>query len=122
MLLFILLITQAFAQNAPDAVVWTSGSIDNARALFGPQANVVVMSREDNARAEREAGYLPPPERDSMFRKIGIETRVNGMDEFEKDMLMMGARVYTVRELKSEYPMLSEKQIKKLKAEMGKVK
>lgn len=122
MLLLLLFSHFALAGEAPDAVVWTNGSIRSAQSLFSPAANVVVMSAEDNARAERRAGYLPPDERDALYRKLGIETKISAMDELDKDMLMLGARAYSVRELKSSYPMLSEKQLRQLKVEMGKVK
>lgn len=122
MLVFIFLAHLSMAQEAPDAVVWTSGSIRSTQALFGPNANVTVMSAEDDARSERRAGYLPPDERDALYRKLGIETKVSAMDEFEKDMLMLSARAYNVRELKASYPMLNERQLKQLKTEMGKVK
>jgi hypothetical protein len=116
------IVNAAFAQKKPDAVVWTKGSVDSARALFGPDTNVVVLSREEETRQERKAGYLPPDERDVLFRKVGIETRISNMDEFDKDILMMSAREYTIRELKSDYPMLTEAQLKRLKSEMRKVK
>jgi hypothetical protein len=110
------------AEEAPDAFVWTSGSIEGARALFGPQANVEILSREVEERRERKAGYLPPDQRDVVFRKVGIETKISNMDEFDKDMLMMGAGAYPLSVLKKEYPMLSETQLKRLQAEMKKVK
>lgn len=117
-----MLFHMALAEEAPDAVVWTNGSISSSQALFGPHANVTVMSAVDDARAERRAGYLPPDERDALYRKLGIETKISAMDEFDKDMLMLGARAYSVLELKASYPMLSENQLRRLKTEMGKVK
>ena len=122
MLIMLFLVHMAMAEEAPDAVVWTNGSIPSAQALFGPGANVTVMSSEDNSRAEKRAGYLPPDERDALYRKLGIETKISAMDEFDKDMLMLSSRAYSVRELKVSYPMLSEGQLRRLKTEMGKVK
>jgi hypothetical protein len=110
------------AEPKPDVVVWTSGSIDSVKALFSPDVNAVFLSREEEEKNERKAGWLAPVERDALFRKVGIETKVSGMDEFDKDILMMSAREYTISELKSEYPMITESQLKLLKLEMKKVK
>lgn len=111
---------QASAQRAdpPSATVWTSGSVSSARALFAPGTNVKVLGREDEEARERKSGFLPPAERDAVFRKIGIETKISSMDEFDRDMLMLSAREYTVRELRADYPMLSENELSRLKSEL----
>lgn len=110
------------ADEKPDAVVWTAGSVSSARALFGPDTNVTVLSGAQEARHERRAGHLPPAERDTLFRKVGIEMKISNMDEFDKDILMMSAREYNVRELHADYPMLTESQLLHLQREMKKVK
>lgn len=110
------------AEPKADVVVWTAGSIDSAKAMFGPDTNAVILSRQEEEKNERKAGWLAPRERDALFRKVGIETKISGMDEFDKDMLMMSAREYTIRELKSDYPMLKESQLRRLQREMKKVK
>ncbi len=109
-------------EQKPTVTVWTAGSIDSAKAMFAPNTNVRVLSAATEKQRELKAGYLPPHERDLLFRKIGIETGVSGMDEFDKDVLMMSAREYTLRELVSDFPMLSEAQLKRLRDEMRKVK
>jgi|GEM_PF-7063992 len=110
------------AQEKPGATVWTRGSVESAKALFGPEANVRVLSAETERARERKDGFLPPRERDAVFRKVGIETKIQSMDDFEKDLLMMSAREYTIRELRSDYPMLNETQLKRLQREMKKIK
>lgn len=106
----------------PDVIVWTSGDSDKAREIFSPDVNLVVLSREREVSQQLKSGYLEPHERDALFRKVGIETRLQGMDEFDKDMLMLSAREYTIRELRSDYPMLTEPQLTHLQREMKKVK
>jgi len=112
----------AAAEELPGATVWTSGSVESARALFAPGSNVRILGREEEKRRDQKTGHLPPLERDAVFRKLGLESKVSGMDEFDKDLLIMSAREYTVRELKSDYPMFSEAQLSKLKREVGKPK
>ncbi len=121
-LCFLLSSLHVLAEPKADVLVWTAGSIDSAKALFTPGTNVVIHSREEDEKNERKAGWLAPRARDALFRKIGIETKISGMDELDKDILMMSAREYTIPQLRSEYPMLNESQLKRLQREMKKVK
>jgi hypothetical protein len=76
--------------------------------------------------AEREElladGYLPPLERDALFRKLNFETKIQQLDQMDKDMLVMGARVYTAAQLKKQYPMLSLPELQRLRVEVRKIK
>ncbi len=40
------------------------------------------------------------------------------MDELDRDLLIMSAQAYSLNEMKTDFPMLSEDQIKRLKAEI----
>lgn len=101
--------------------VWTKGSTRSARALFKPGSGVKVLGAEEEQQRYREGGVLPVEERNALFRKIGVEPQVAQMDDLDKDMLIMAAREYNLRELRSDYPMFSEQQLKRLKSEVGKM-
>jgi hypothetical protein len=106
-------------QVKPTVTVWTRGSVTQVRRYFASNPRVKVLGRKEQRALDRDAHYLPPRERNALFRKVGIETKVARMDEFDKDMLVMSAREYSVRELRADFPMLSEAQLTKLKAEVG---
>lgn len=106
----------------PTVTVWTRGYVDSARRLFKPGLPVRVLGSVESKERDRLTGHLQPRERNALFRKVGIETKVASMDEMEKDMLVMAAREYTVRELKTDFPKLSENQLQRLKEELGKIK
>jgi hypothetical protein len=129
--IFLLFSVQAWAQTQakkaapakqPTVTVWTKGHVSSARRLFSPDLPVKVLGREEEKERDRDSGHLQPRERNALFRKVGIETKVAKMDELEKDMLVMSAREYSIRELKSEYPKIPEPQLKRLKEELGKMK
>lgn len=67
-------------------------------------------------------GYLPPLERDALFRKLNLETKLQQLDQMDKDMLVMGAHVYTAAELKKQYPMLSLADLQRLRVAVRKSK
>jgi hypothetical protein len=106
----------------PTATVWTRGSVDSARKMFAPGAPVKILGRKEQEERDRDAGFVPPRERNALFRKVGIELKVAKMDEFDKDMLVMSAREYNLRELKSDYPMFTDGQLRRLKEELRKMK
>ncbi len=110
------------AAEQPTATVWTRGSVDQARRIFSPSLPVKILGAQEEAERDRKSGHLQPRERDALFRKVGIETKVAQMDEMDKDMLVMAAREYSIRELKSDFPMLSENQLRRLKSELGRIK
>lgn len=106
----------------PTVTVWTRGYVDSTRRLFKPGLPVRVLGSVESKERDRQTGHLQPRERNALFRKVGIETKVASMDEMDKDMLVMAAREYTVRELKIDFPKLSENQLQRLKEELGKLK
>lgn len=130
MILFWLTIWLPFAWAGPAApkilaqdkpVVWTSGFPSSAAEYFPPD-KYQVLNREVQNEDMAHDGYLPPHRRDALFRKVGIETRIGALDELDKDMLVMGARSYSVAELKKQYPMLTQRQLTALKREIGRLK
>lgn len=106
----------------PTVTVWTRGYVDSTRRMFKPGLPVRVLGSVESKERDRLTGHLQPRERNALFRKVGIETKVAAMDEMEKDMLVMAAREYTVRELKTDFPKLSVNQLQRLKEELGKIK
>lgn len=116
------MIGAVFAQERPAVTVWTRGNVKQVRNMFAPGVNVKVLDAQAERERDRDSGYVPPGERNALFRKVGIETKVAKMDELDKDMLVMGAREYSVREMRAQYPMLSEGEIKRLRNELGKRK
>lgn len=106
----------------PTVTVWTRGHASSARRMFQPGLPVRVLGSVESRERDRLSGHLRPGERNALFRKVGIEAKVTAMDEMEKDLLVMLAREYTVRELKTEFPKLSENHLKRLKEELGKIK
>lgn len=102
--------------------IWTRGNYDYLKTRL--PANTFRFEDPQAARRRRfdEDGYLPPLERDALFRKLNLETKLQSMDELDKDMLVMGAKAYTVPELAKQYPMLSLRQLRRLKSEVEKFK
>lgn len=109
-------------QRQPTAFAWTRGNVENLRKMFHPNAPVRILAGEEERQRDRESGFVRPGARNALFRKIGIEAKASKMDEFDKDMLVMSAREYNLRELKADYPMFTEKQLRSLKDELRKMK
>lgn len=107
----------AFADSgeAPRATLWTKGTVRSAENFAKTWPGLRVLAGQTEAAQFKKSGYIPPHERNALFRRLGMEMALIKMDEFDKDVLVMAAREYTVRELKSEYPMLSELQLRRLK-------
>ena len=103
---------------AAKPILWTRGHITSARQIFKPGQFHVIGYEEAEAR-RKETGQLSIRERNALFRKVGIESKVAKMDDFDKDVLVLSAREYTLPVLKSDYPMLTESQLKRLKQELG---
>lgn len=120
LLLVIPLSVQAKQSRPPQVTVWSRGNASAVRAFVPPQST--LLDRDAEAKELRESGYLEPRQRDALFRKLGLESPLKKLDEFDKDMLVMSAPHYTVAQLKKQYPMLSEKQLASLKREIRKIK
>jgi hypothetical protein len=102
-------------------VIWTKGFYGSLKARF-PSSQFDYLDPETRRKDLLEQGYLQPSERDALFRKLNLETKLQQMDELDKDMLVMGAKAYSVPELVKQYPMLSGKQLRRLKTEVEKIK
>lgn len=119
-LLFTFLVSQAQAQEKP--VVFFRGSYNSDIKNVFPPDKFQYDDRESRRERWLRDGYLMPSERDALFRKLSIETKLSQLDQMDKDMLVMGARVYTPRELHKQYPMLTLGEVTKLKREVEKIK
>jgi hypothetical protein len=115
MLLLSLLLSLAHGEATPvKPFLWTRGNIE----FLKTRLPAGMFQYEDTAaerRRDLDEGYLPPRERDALFRRLSLETKLKGMDELDKDMLIMGAKSYTVPELVKQYPMLNSAQLRRLK-------
>lgn len=121
-LTLILAVVYAHADK-PQVTVWTKGSIPAARALFAPNSGVKILGAEEERERNRESGLLTIEQRDSIFRKAGMFEKIDRqMDEFDKDMLAMALRDYTLQELSEDYPMFTKRELASLKTELEKVK
>lgn len=112
--------TAVVAEPRPQVTVWTRGHIRSAKAILPKEYK--VLDRKTEAEDLRAAGYLEPAQREALFRKVGIDSKLKKLDELDKDMLVMGVPHYSVAELIVQYPMLNETQIRALKREIGNVK
>lgn len=112
---------QVLAEEKPVGSIWTSGPPEAAKNIF-PKSKIRVLSAEDKNERFKRSGHMPPWEQEALFRKLGIESKVSKMDPYAKDMLVISARVYTLRELKTEYPHFTENELTRLKKEVGKGK
>jgi len=106
----------------PSFFYYTRGNSRGVQSALPKGANYKVYSRKDQIAEERRRGFLRSSERNALFRKIGIDTKTARMDEMDKDMLLLSAREYTLGELRSDYPMFTEKQLRDLQIEARKIK
>ncbi len=97
--------------------VWSGGHIPTLKSVLPP--NYVVLDRKVEQSNSHDAGYLEPSRRDALFRKTGIERRLKMFDDLDKDLLVVAIPHYSVSELKAQYPMLEENEIRALKRELG---
>lgn len=113
---------EAAKKPYPTATAWTKGSVSSLRKMFAPGTPVKILGKEEERERDKDAGFVPPRERNAIFRKVGIEAKVAKMDEFDKDMLVMSAQEYNLRSLKADYPAFTETQLRKLKEEVVRFK
>ena len=102
-------------------LIWTSGHYNSLKGVFSPK-EYDFMDRETKARELHEQGFLRPTERDSIFRKLKLESKLTQLDDLDKDLLVANARYYSVAELRKQYPMLTFQQLRQLKAEVERIK
>ncbi|MGE3681346.1 MAG: hypothetical protein AB7G93_06440 [Bdellovibrionales bacterium] len=110
---------RARASENPQITVWAKNPAA-ARAYF--PKNFRVLDAKHRSEEARKKGILPLAERDALFRKLRIESRLKALDDADKDALVMIAPHYTAAELHRQYPMLTVPQLKGLKAELGQIK
>ncbi len=112
----------AYAEPA-SVTVWTKGSTRAARALFKPGHGVKILGEEEEMKRNREAGLLPVEQRNGIFEKAGVAKKIDErMDEMDKDMFMMALRDYKLSELREDYPLFSERELKIMKSEVEKAR
>ncbi|MBX3022071.1 MAG: hypothetical protein KF799_10390 [Bdellovibrionales bacterium] len=120
---FLSLVASATSPDPSKPTIWVDGYTNAEIQNYFPANDYNYVSKTSQRRAQWEDdGYLPPLERDSLFRKLGIETKLQALDQMDKDMLVMGAREYTVPQLHKQYPMLSLGELRRLKREVEKIK
>ena len=113
-LLFLLFASLAHAD--PQATVWARNP--SAVRKFFPADKYRMMDAEAEAKELDESGYLKPHVRAALFHKLNLEESVQGLDDMDKDMLVMGARFETLESLKKHFRMLNEAQLKSLQHEV----
>ena len=101
---------------------FTTGHARNLAGNLPPGTGLHVITRKDQRRPMSEGGTLPAPERDALFRRLGLEAKVARMDEYEKDSLVLSARSFTLPEMRREYPGFSEKQLSALQKAARRIK
>jgi hypothetical protein len=125
--ILVLISTFAYGADKPASsgplrpVIWTKGFYGALKARF-PASQFEYLDPQTRRKDLLKQGYLQPLERDALFRKLNLETKLQQMDEMDKDMLVMGAKFYSVPELVKQYPMLSGSQLRRLKTEVEKIK
>jgi hypothetical protein len=107
------------AQADPRATVW-SRHPDAIRPFF-PAETYRMLDAQDEKLEMDSTGYMLPQKRDALFHKLQLEQAVQGLDEMDKDMLVMGARFEEYPQLRKNYPTLSEQQIKNLMREVKEI-
>lgn len=98
-------------------VVRTRGDAEYLKARM-PAEQFNVQTPDEERRLLLEQGYIMPRERDALFRKLNLDTKLKKFDEMDKDMLVMDAKAYTLPELIKQYPMLNTTVLKRLKTEV----
>ena len=102
-------------------LIWTSGNYNSVKQVF-PPSQYDFMDMESENRERREQGLLLPQERDALFRKLNLDTKLAQMDDLDKDLLVASVRYYSVSELAKMYPMLTPGQLNRLKAAVERIK
>lgn len=123
LLLFSFLTYAADRLDPKKPTIWMNGPVNSEmqKHFSDKDVNFVTPEIERKVAWERD-GYLKPLERDALFRKVDIETKLGKLDQMDKDMLVMGAKVYTPKQLHKQYPMLSLTDLQRLKKEVEKIK
>jgi hypothetical protein len=112
---------ESAANDQMRPTIWTKGFYGPLKARF-PASQFNYLDHETMRKELLVQGYLMPHERDALFRKLNLDTKLKKMDEMDKDMLVMGAKAYTVPELVKQYTMLTGAQLRRLKTEVEKIK
>jgi hypothetical protein len=99
--------------------VWTKGNPASIKEKFFKGPGYRMLSREEEKEQMDEEGYLPPRKRAALFSKLKLEEALKGMDELDKDMLVMSARFLSSERLKARYPKLSKDQLSGLRRELA---
>jgi hypothetical protein len=121
--MWLFLITQLVASSLAYAaedrpVVWTRGFTRSLPTVFSAD-NYRTLERSDEDIELRREGYLPPHQRDALFKKVQL--KLSDFDQMEKDILVLRAHEYTLPELQKFYPNLPLVQLRKLKVEVDRI-
>ena len=108
-----------FATAQVQGYVSTKGNPAAIKQKFFKGPAYRMLSREEENQQMDEDGYLPPRKRAALFSKLKLEEALTGMDELDKDMLVMSARFLNLERLKARYPKLSKDQLNGLRRELA---
>jgi len=103
-----------FAHAQQTATVWSRHP--SAVRQFFPPKHYRVLDSKTEAKEMEESGYVMPLRRDAIFQKLKFPT--GGMDEFDKDLLIMSANQETLKQLVKQYPQFSRAQLAELQKEV----
>ena len=101
---------------APRIDVWARNP-EAVRKIY-PASQYRIMDRAEQETEWAEYGNLPPLRREALFHKLNLEDSLKGLDDVDKDILVMSARKEDPVKLRKYFPMLSEAQLKSLQAEL----
>lgn len=105
------------AQADPDFEVEVDPQVYPAKEFRGKN----VKAGEIPARVKRADAVPDKSEREKAFAAVpGLAGDLAGMDELERDLLFVRARVKPLKELGKTYPAISEKKLAALKEKLRK--
>ena len=121
-LISIFLNSSAYA--GPAAVVSSRGFFEHLRATL-PKGQAKFMDQRTLAAEARREGYLPPDQRDAVFRKLKLDRALAKYDEVDKDLLVMFVRDSNTNELlriRKRFTNISMTDLRRLRLELGRIK
>lgn len=116
---WILTLTFAYAADkTPEALkpmVWTNGYYDGDIKRVFPADQYRYADRARFDQESRAWGYLMPSQRDAILKKLKLEAKLKTYDQLDKDMLVMDARFYSLKDLRKFHPKLPARDLAALK-------
>jgi hypothetical protein len=117
--LYVLILLSQVVFAEPQAYVWTKGHPGTLQKKFFRGKPVRMLDSVEEKRLFAEDGYLMPRERAALFHRLNLEPALVGMDDMDKDMLVMDARALSLAKMQKIYPRIPADKLVRLRKELG---